>query len=168
VSQKKWSVFLAIVAIFSALTAALTSVSAVPSPTGGFTHVGDTVIYLAGLLFGSNVGLAVGLLGPTIADIVVGYPRWYVTLVAHGLQGFIAGMGKGKSLRTQVVVMITAGLVMSFTYFVVNVYIKGFAPALASLIRDIFGQTLVSVLLAALLVKPLERNEVVRKTSQLV
>jgi len=168
VSKKKWSVFLAIVAVFSALTAALTSVSAIPSPTGGFTHVGDAVIYLAGLLFGGNVGLAVGLLGPTIADIVVGYPRWYVTLVAHGLQGFIAGMGKGKSLRTQVVVMITAGLVMSFTYFVVNVYVKGFAPALASLIRDIFGQMLVSVLLAALLVKPLERNEVVRKTSQLV
>ncbi|PLJ77870.1 ECF transporter S component [Infirmifilum sp. SLHALR2] len=167
-SQKKRSVFLAIVAIFSALTAILTYFPRLPSPTGGYTHVGDTIIYLAGLLFGSKVGLAVGLLGPTIADIVVGYPRWYVTLMAHGLQGFIAGMGEGKSLRTQVVVMITAGLVMSFTYFVVNVYVKGFVPALDSLRRDIFGQTLASVLLAAILVKRLERNEFVRKTSQLV
>lgn len=167
-SQKRLSVFLAVVAIFSALTAALTSVSAVPSPTGGFTHVGDTVIYLASLLFGSSVGLAVGLIGPTLADVVVGYPRWYVTLVAHGLQGYIAGMGRGKSLKVQVIAMIAAGLVMSFTYFVVNVYVKGLAPALVSLFRDIFGQTLVSVLLAALLVKPLEKNPVIKKASQMM
>ncbi|QOJ78544.1 ECF transporter S component [Infirmifilum lucidum] len=167
-SQKRLSVFLAVVAIFSALTAALTSVSAVPSPTRGFTHVGDTIIYLASLLFGSSAGLAVGLIGPTLADIVVGYPRWYVTLVAHGLQGYIAGMGKGKGLKVQVIAMIAAGLVMSFTYFVVNVFVKGRAPALVSLFRDTFGQTLISVLLAALLVKPLEKNPIIRKASQMM
>lgn len=166
-SQKKWSIFIALVAIFSALCAALTSILAVPSPTG-YTHIGDTIIYLAAVLFGSRVGLFVGLLGPTIADVVVGYPRWYVTLIAHGLQGFIAGMGRGKSLRTKVIVMLTAGIIMSFTYFVVNVYIKGLLPALISLGRDIGGQTLVSVLLASLLTPPLERNSVVQKIAQMI
>ncbi|MGB9708513.1 MAG: ECF transporter S component [Infirmifilum sp.] len=165
--QRKWSVFVAIVAVFSALCAAITAIVSVPSPTG-YTHIGDTVIYLAALLFGSQVGAAVGLIGPVIADIIVGYPRWYVTLVAHGLQGYIAGFAKGKSFRTKVMLMITAGLVMSFTYFVVNVYVKGLIPALTSLIRDILGQTLVSVVLSALLVRPLENNSVIRKVSQMI
>ncbi|MGC9107920.1 MAG: hypothetical protein ACP5IE_07005, partial [Infirmifilum sp.] len=78
------------------------------------------------------------------------------------------GFAKGKSFRTKVMLMITAGLVMSFTYFVVNVYVKGLIPALTSLIRDIGGQTLVSVVLSALLVRPLENNSVIRKVSQMI
>lgn len=159
--------FIALVAVFSALCAVLTSAIAIPSPTG-YTHIGDTIIYLAALLFGSRLGLFVGLIGPTLADIVVGYPRWYVTLLAHGVQGYIAGMGKGKRYRTQVLIMLTAGIVMSFTYFVVNVYIKGLMPALTSLFRDIFGQTLVSVILSSLLVRPLEKNPLIQKVAQMI
>lgn len=164
-SEKKTSVFLATVALFSALTAVLTATLRVPSPTG-YTHIGDVAIYLAALLFGSRVGVPVGIIGPTLADVLVGYPRWYVTVVAHGLQGFIAGMGRGKRLRTQVALMTAAGLVMSFTYFAVNVYVKGFTPALVSLQRDVFGQSLISIALASLLVKPLERNPVVKRASE--
>lgn len=167
-SSRRVSVLLAIVAVFSALTAALTATLRVPSPTGGYTHIGDTVIYLAALLFGSRVGALVGAIGPTLADVLTGYPRWYVTVVAHGLQGYIAGMGKGKKLKTQVALMVASGLVMSFTYFVVNVYVKGFAPALTSLARDVFGQSVISIILASLLVKPLERNPVVEKASKMV
>jgi len=31
------------------------------------------------------MGLTVGLIGPVVADLLVGYPRWFVTLAAHGL-----------------------------------------------------------------------------------
>jgi hypothetical protein len=49
---------IAIVAIFSALTAVLTSMTGAifPSPTGGYTHIGDTAINVAALLFGVKVG----------------------------------------------------------------------------------------------------------------
>lgn len=130
--------------------------------------MGDTVIYIAGLLFGSQVGLVVGLVGPVIADLLIGYPRWYVTLVAHGLQGFIVGLGARRRFKVQLMMMVIGGLVMSFTYFVVNVYVKGMAPALASLIRDIFGQTLVSIILASILIKPLERIPVIRRAQELL
>jgi hypothetical protein len=48
------------------------------------------------------------------------------------------------------------------------VYVKGMAPALASLIRDIFGQTLVSIILASILIKPLERIPVIRRAQELL
>jgi uncharacterized membrane protein len=164
------SVFVALVSVLSALTAVLTYLPglALPSPTGGYTHVGDTVIYLSALLFGPWMGLTVGLIGPVVADLLVGYPRWFVTLAAHGLQGLIAGLGRGRGFPLQLAAMILGGLVMSFTYFAVNVFVKGLGPALVSLARDVFGQTLVSVALASLLLKPLERSQPVKAAQKLL
>lgn len=162
------SAFIAVSSLFSALTAVLTYFLKVPSPTGGYTHVGDTMVYLAALLFGVRVGTAVGALGPVIADLVTGYPRWYVTIVAHGIQGAIAGIGRGKKTHLQALLMFISGIVMSLTYFAVNVLVKGFPPALVSLARDVFGQTLISVTLALLLLKPLERNATVKNLSGMV
>lgn len=157
------TVYIALVSVFSALAAALTFLLRVPSPTGGYTHIGDTAIYVAAALFGPYVGLGVGLIGPAAADLLVGYPRWYVTLVAHGLQGYIAGLGRGRGFAVQVALMVLGGAVMSLTYFVVNVYLKGLPLALASLVRDFFGQTLVSVVIAAIIVRVLRDNPYVKK-----
>jgi uncharacterized membrane protein len=168
VAQRKISVYVVLVSTFSALTAALTYLVRVPSPTGGYTHIGDTLIYLAALLFGPSVGVAVGILGPLAADLLAGYPRWYVSIVAHGVQGYLAGLGRGRRFRAQAMMLVAAGLAMSFTYFAVNVYIKGVALATASLIRDVFGQSLVSWILSLLLVKPLEKNPVVQKAASMV
>jgi len=168
--ESKSSLVIAVSAVFAALTAVLTYLSALAShsPTGGYTNVGDTIIFIAGLLFGSRVGLIVGLVGPVIAVFLVGYSRWYVTLVAHGLEGFIVGMGARKSFKVQLMMMIIGGLVMSFTYFVVNVYVEGLAPAVDSLIRDVFGQTLVSIILASLLLKPLEKIAVIKRVQEVI
>jgi uncharacterized membrane protein len=168
VAQRRISVYVALVSMFSALTAALTYLVRVPSPTGGYTHIGDTIIYLAALLFGPSVGVAVGILGPLAADLLAGYPRRYVSIVAHGVQGYLAGLGRGRRFRAQAMLLVAAGLAMSFTYFAVNVYIKGVALATASLIRDVFGQSLVSWILSLLLVKPLEKNPVVQKAASMV
>ena len=151
---------IAIVAIFSALTAVFTATTglALPSPTGGYTHFGDTAIYIAALLFGVKVGGLVGIIGPVIADLFVGYPRWFVTVVAHGGQGFVAGLGKGKGTITQVVLLAFSGIVMSTTYFLVNVFIKGYPIALISFVRDLFGQSLISIILGLVLVKSVEKT----------
>lgn len=164
----KKSVFIAVVSLFSALSAALIFLIRVPSPTGGYTHIGDSIIYIAAVLFGPYVGLSVGIIGPVVADFVAGYPRWYVTVVAHGVQGFVSGLSKDKSFTLKVLLMFIGGVLMSMAYFFVNVYIKGFAPAVASLIRDIFGQTLVSVIVATPVVKALENNPLVKKIDTLL
>jgi len=172
VAQRRISVYVALVSMFSALTAALTYLVRVLSPTDGYTHIGDTIIrdtiiYLAALLFGPSVGVAVGILGPLAADLLAGYPRRYVSIVAHGVQGYLAGLGRGRRFRAQAMLLVAAGLAMSFTYFAVNVYIN-VALATASLIRDVFWRSLVSWILSLLLVKPLEKNPVVQKAASMV
>jgi uncharacterized membrane protein len=150
---------IAFVAVFSALTAVLTGSTGIllPSPTGGYTHIGDTGIFVAALLFGSKVGGLVGIIGPVVADLLVGYPRWFVTVVAHGTQGFIAGLGKGKNIVMQVALLAFSGFVMASTYFFVNIFIKGYPVAILSYMRDLFGQVLVSMILGLILTKAVEK-----------
>lgn len=143
------------VASLSALTAILTAyVGAMfPSPTGGYTHVGDTIIFLAGLLFGSKIGGLVGIIGSVVADFIVGYPRWFISIPAHGFEGFIAGFGKNRNIIFKTIFCFLGGLIMASTYFYVNIFIKGYPAAIISFIRDLFGQALVSLILAIILDK---------------
>ena len=143
----------AVVSVFSALTAVLTGVAFLPSPTGGYTHIGDTMIFLAALLFGYKVGAIVGVIGPVAADLFVGYSRWFVTIPAHGAEGLIAGFGKGRSTVVQVLLCIFGGFVMATTYFYVNVFIKGYPLAILSYLRDLFGQALISMILGIILTR---------------
>jgi len=149
----------AVVAVFSALTAVLTGTTGLmlPTPTGGYTHIGDTIIYVAALLFGCKVGGFVGIIGPVVADLFVGYPRWFVTVLAHGSQGFIAGLGRKRSTVLQIFLLVFSGFIMATTYFFVNVFIKGYPIAIISYVRDLFGQALVSLILGIILVKGAEK-----------
>ena len=144
-------------AALSALTAIMTGIAFVPSPTGGFTHIGDTVILIASLLFGSKVGAVTGVIGSVAADMWVGYPRWFVSIPAHGLEGLIAGLGKGKSTSVQLGLCILGGIVMASVYFYVNIFIKGWALAVISYGRDLFLQAGISIVLAVILTRTLQR-----------
>lgn len=141
---------IAVTSVLSALTAVITIItgSLVPSPTGGYTHIGDMVIFVAAMLFGSKVGGLTGIIGSVVADFWLAYPRWYVSIPAHGLEGAIAGFGKNKPLAIQVILCIFAGFIMASTYFYVNLFIKGYPLALISYARDLLGQAGVSLLLA--------------------
>ena len=144
-------------AVLSALTAVVTGIAFVPSPTGGYTHLGDTIIFIAALLFGSKVGGITGAIGSVAADLWVGYPRWFVSIPAHGLEGLIVGLGRRRSLALQVVCCVLGGLVMASTYFYVNIFIKGWGPAIMSYARDLFGQAAVSIILGIILVRTIRR-----------
>ncbi|MEM2841751.1 MAG: ECF transporter S component [Thermoproteota archaeon] len=143
------------IAIFSALTASATAFTGqfFPSPTGGYTHIGDSVIFIAALIYGSKAGALIGAIGAVAADLYVGYSRWFISIPAHGLEGFIAGLGKGRKMYIQVALCLLGGIVMALTYFYVNVFIKGLGPALTSLFRDVFGQVAVSLVITVI-VKP--------------
>jgi len=144
-------------AALSALTAIFTGIAFVPSPTGGFTHIGDTIIFIASLLFGSKVGMLTGMVGSVAADLWVGYPRWFVSIPAHGLEGLIAGLGRRRSVPIQIVSCVIGGIVMASVYFYVNIFIKGWALAIMSYARDLLGQAGVSIILAIILTRTLQR-----------
>lgn len=153
------SIELAAAASLSAMAAVLTAFtgSFFPSPTGGYTNIGDTAIFVAALLYGSRVGGLVGAIGPLIADLIIGYPRWFITVIAHGGEGVIAGLGKGRSTPLQAAILLASGIYMATIYFIVNVFIKGLPVAIISYARDVFGQTLFSTILALLVMKAVEK-----------
>jgi uncharacterized membrane protein len=83
---------LAVTAVMTALVTGLTLVHVGVTPTGGYVHLGDIVIYLAAFAFGPWVGMIAGGLGTGLADVVSGFASFApLSLVVHGLQGLVAG-----------------------------------------------------------------------------
>jgi uncharacterized membrane protein len=153
------SLEISLIATLSALTAAVTAMTGqfLPSPTGGYTHIGDSVIYIASLLLGPKSGAFIGILGALGADFYAGYPRWFISIPAHGIQGLVAGLGRGRSPPIQLALCALGGFLMASTYFYVNLFIKGLGPAIISYARDLFGQTAFSLAVTAIVLPPLKR-----------
>lgn len=84
----------AAIIIFTGLCALVTAVTIIPIPrTDGFFNFVDGLVFFTGFMFGPLTGAIAGGVGPAIADIALGYAFYSpFTLVAHGLQGFLAGM----------------------------------------------------------------------------
>ena len=87
----------ALTAVLSAAYAAAIMLVIIPSPTGGYTQIGDFVVFVAALLFGYRVGGAVGVIGAVVVDLFTGYPRWFVSIPAHLLEGFVPGLAKNQA-----------------------------------------------------------------------
>jgi len=147
----------ALTTVLSAAYAAAILAMIVPSPTGGYTHIGDFVVFVSALLFGYRVGGLVGAIGSVAVDLFTGYPRWFVSIPAHWLEGFVPGLAKNKPFALQIIGCVIGGFLMATTYFLVNVYIKGLALALISYARDLFVQAGVSIILALIVVKAVKK-----------
>jgi uncharacterized membrane protein len=143
----------ALIAVLSAAYAAAIMLIIIPSPTGGYTQIGDFVVFVAALFFGYRVGGSVGVIGAVAVDLFTGYPRWFVSIPAHFLEGFVPGLTKNKPFALQVVSCVVGGFLMATTYFLVNIYVKGLALAAVSYARDLFVQAGISIVLAITVVK---------------
>ncbi len=60
-------------ALLAALTCAATMVIRIPSPTGGYLNLGDTVVLLGAFLLGPWTGALAGGIGSAMADALSGY-----------------------------------------------------------------------------------------------
>jgi uncharacterized membrane protein len=147
----------ALTAVLSATYAAAILLLIIPSPTGGYTHIGDFVVFAAALLFGYKVGSFAGAIGAVAVDLFTGYPRWFVSIPAHWLEGLVPGLAKNKPFALQAVSCMIGGFLMATTYFVVNVYVKGLALAAVSYARDLFVQAGISTVLALTVVKAVKK-----------
>jgi uncharacterized membrane protein len=147
----------ALIAVLSAAYAAAILLLVIPSPTGGYTHFGDFVVFAAALLFGCKVGSFAGAIGAVAVDLFTGYPRWFVSIPAHWLEGLVPGLAKNKPFTLQAVSCMIGGFLMATTYFVVNIYVKGLALAAISYARDLFVQAGISTVLALTVVKAVKK-----------
>ncbi len=88
---------LAIAALFIAIVFVATSILKIDIPaTGGYFNVGDSVIYIAALLFGPVVGGIAGGIGASLADLIGFWQFAPGTLVIKGFEGLIVGYLKDK------------------------------------------------------------------------
>jgi energy-coupling factor transport system substrate-specific component len=125
-----------------AVVAVLTSAVRVPIPaTAGYIHLGDIGVFFTAFAFGPWIGGIVGGVGCAIADIVGGYANYApLTLVAHGLQGLIAGyLGYKKGFTGMIIGWFFGAIALIVGYFLGEMFVYGLdvAPALAEVIPNL-------------------------------
>ena len=92
----------------------------VPIPgTGGYVHMGDILVFFAAFTFGPVTGAVAGGVGCALADLLGGYGVWApLTLIAHGVQGLVAGyLGKGKGTGGLIVAWAAGAFCLVGLYF---------------------------------------------------
>lgn len=110
-----------------ALVAVCTMVLQIPvSATQGYVHLGDSMILLVGVFFGSRYGMIAGGVGSALADLLSGYAHWApFTLIIKGVMGWLIGKlaaGAGSRERFFTARNLLAAVVgilwMVFGYFI--------------------------------------------------
>jgi uncharacterized membrane protein len=129
---------LAMAAVMAALVCVTTMLIQVPIPaTEGFFNIGDAMIMVAALTGGPIVGAFAGGVGSSLADLIGGWYVWVIpTLIIKGTEGFLAGwiLRRGQQkVSNLVLAWIIGGGEMVLGYFLVQVYLYGFAAALVEL-----------------------------------
>jgi energy-coupling factor transport system substrate-specific component len=117
-----------LVAICIAIVTTFVSTARVPiAATGGFTHPGAIAEIFVALAFGPIVGMIAAGVGAAIADLISGYASFApLTLVAHGLLGFLAGwLGWKKGQAAMFTGWIVGGLALVAVYFIGEATVYG-------------------------------------------
>jgi uncharacterized membrane protein len=136
---------LALAAVFAALVCAATLAIVISIPaTSGYFNLGETVIYIAALLFGPLVGAVAGG-GAAIADMIVAAQFAPGTLVIKGFEGAIVGILNKKLQKitrsltlSAAVSIIIGGLEMITGYFIYEQLVLGY-PFAAALVEVPFN-----------------------------
>lgn len=148
--------------LLTALVTISTFAIRIPVPaTSGYIHLGDSMIFLAAILFGWRYGLIAGGLGSALADILAGYAHWALpTLIIKGLMGLLVGIiaeqKKDKLLNIRNIIALKVGaIIMVVGYYLAGSFMKGsFLVALESvpfnLIQGFGGAILFTPLAIAL------------------
>jgi len=102
---------------FTVLVMVTTLLIRIPIPGGGYFNFGDVIIVFCGLYAGRKAGLIAGGIGSALADLI-GFPIFApITLVAKGLLGLFAGMGKDKAGFVKNLYPILGAAIMVLVYF---------------------------------------------------
>lgn len=101
-SSTRVTLRLAMAPVFAALVCIATIAFTVSVPaTSGYFNIGETIIYVAALLFGPYVGAFAGGLGAAIADMIVAPVFAPGTFVIKSFEGAIVGfLGKKLTMQT--------------------------------------------------------------------
>ena len=163
------------IALMIALTTVVTMTIRIPTYTG-YTHLGDSMIFLAVILFGKKKAIISASLGMCLADILSGYLVWApFTLVIKGSMALIAGIiaYRGKynadNMMNNIFAFVIAGIWMITAYYFAGAIITKFilaqnvtfAQSLVLSLKDVpanFVEVAVGIVLAIPLSKMIKRS----------
>jgi len=137
--------------------------------TSGYIHAGDSMIYLAGVLFGPQFGLLAAGLGSALADLLSGYSHWALpTLIIKGLEGYIIGKiaigigNRNSSLEIRdIIAVLVGGAWMVVGYLIAGAIItKSWTAALSSITGNI-GQAIGGTVIALPLIYAILKTDLI-------
>lgn len=158
---------LAICGVMAALIFLFTYVFKIPSPHGGYIHLGDGLILLSGFFLPPVEAILSAAIGASLADLLGGYVLYIpATFVIKALQCALAHI-LCQSLKKKtpfssslplrfIIASIFPMLVMIFGYFVYEYFFYGWAGAAGAVVGNGF-QALGGIIVAAFLYLPLRR-----------
>lgn len=153
--SSKRSKELVMTALMAAIIFVATYLIRIPNPaTGGYSHLGDCMIFLAVIILGRKNGAAAAALGGALSDLLAGAAVWIVpTLVIKYIMAFIMGTivkANETSRTTQILGALVGGVFQIIAYTLTKIVLIGMAPAVAS-IPNITIQTSVGIILFAVI-----------------
>ncbi|WP_027340425.1 ECF transporter S component [Halonatronum saccharophilum] len=116
---------LALGGLLTGLVAIATMVINIPMPgTGGYIHLGDSMIYLTAILFGWKFGALAGGIGSALANILSGFGQWApFTLIIKGLMGLIIGkVAYNGTEDTEIKAKHILGVLVGATWMIIGYY----------------------------------------------
>ena len=135
-----------------ALVCLSTMIIQIPIPiTNGYINIGDSIIFIASILFGPITGMTGGGLGSALADILSGYSHWALfTLIIKGLEGYIVGIIviKNTSLLKNIFSTLIGVFIMISGYLLGGTILQGSFLASLSSIPSNLTQGIICVLIS--------------------
>ncbi len=135
------TLYIVLVAVFSALTTVGTVAVAIPFMGLGYLNFGDILVMTSGMVLGPIGGLIAGGLGSAMGDVILGYYHFApITLVVKGLEGMIVGLFSRKSRQPNrlnggdVIGLGLAAGVMLVGYFIAEFLLYGLSYAFAEMV----------------------------------
>lgn len=153
--------------LFAALGCVATMVLQVPSPTGGYMNLGDTVVILGAYLLGPVWGAVAGGVGPALADLLSGYPMYVpATLVIKAVMGVVAAVlyrALGKKGWGVPVCAVAAEIPMVVGYWLFDGFLAGSLAGSAAGIPSNLVQAAFGIAASTPLALALRKSSYVRK-----
>ena len=155
-------------ALFAALTFCATFVIKIPTPTGGYVHLGDSIVLLSGWLLGPVFGTLSAAIGSALSDLIGGYSTYILpTFIIKGVMALVAWCMMKLFLKKNFIFTImsgiAAGIFMVAGYYLVEAVFLGygFGGAIVSIVPNIV-QAVFGAVSATLLIKLFEKNKTLR------
>ena len=152
--NKKLKVFL-FACMMAALAVVATLVVHIPVPggSGGYVNVGDSIVYVSGILPGGVWGALAAGIGSALADLISGAPIYIApTFIIKFLMALVVWLIMRRKLGYVkfLVSCLAAGLIMVAGYFLYEAFVLGYGMAALASVAGNLLQGICAVIISTL------------------